>query len=133
MEVPGKSPCAETQPLLSHTKLTVSETSNDGQIEEFDTCCCYRIEESKSKWGYKIAMVVIHVVYIGGFFLLDSNSVQDAIKHPWYTGIYLLLAMVTLLQYFLTVLSQPGYVPEVLHELTVADAKDSRLRQGLPI
>lgn len=95
---------------------------------EFGTCLKDCIPE-KSTWGTKAGLVSIHLVIVGGLFLLDIDMIDDTIIHPWYTALYVLLCVLTLFQYFLTSLTPPGYVIDVLNsqsgETDMKGARDS--------
>eukprot|EP00262_Sarcandra_glabra_P004588 TRINITY_DN15708_c0_g1_i1.p1 TRINITY_DN15708_c0_g1~~TRINITY_DN15708_c0_g1_i1.p1 ORF type:complete len:312 (+),score=17.08 TRINITY_DN15708_c0_g1_i1:54-989(+) len=68
----------------------------------------------RSSLGLKFTLVVLHVVFAGVLFILDGWLVEKTRKHPWYTAIYLLLFVTTLVQYFFTSSSSPGYVLDAL-------------------
>eukprot|EP01018_Ginkgo_biloba_P038027 Gb_33986 [translate_table: standard] len=71
-------------------------------------------KNERSTWGMKATMVGIHIVLVGGLFLLDSRLIEETRLHPWYTALYLLLLVLTLIQYFYTAGSSPGYVLDVM-------------------
>lgn len=83
----------------------------------------------KSTWGTKAGLVGIHLLLVGGLFLLDSDLIHYTIIHPWYTALYVLLCALSLFQYFLTSLTPPGYVADVLNsqsgEANMKGARDS--------
>ncbi|KAK6924549.1 Palmitoyltransferase, DHHC domain [Dillenia turbinata] len=68
----------------------------------------------RSSLGLKVALVALHLVYVGVLFLFDRDLVDKTTKEPWYTAIYLLLFVATLVQYFLTAGSSPGYVLDAI-------------------
>lgn len=70
----------------------------------------------------KLALVVIHLVYVGVIFLFDGDLIEKTKKEPWYTAIYLLLYIVTLIQYFSTSISSPGYVVDAMSAVNKKNA-----------
>uniref|UniRef100_A0A803MAT5 Uncharacterized protein n=1 Tax=Chenopodium quinoa TaxID=63459 RepID=A0A803MAT5_CHEQI len=63
----------------------------------------------------KVALVMIHLIYLGVLLIADTdNVIQTAKKNPWYIGLYLLLFVATLIQYFVTSGSSPGYVIDAM-------------------
>eukprot|EP00268_Persea_americana_P043219 TRINITY_DN4339_c0_g2_i1.p1 TRINITY_DN4339_c0_g2~~TRINITY_DN4339_c0_g2_i1.p1 ORF type:complete len:401 (+),score=39.06 TRINITY_DN4339_c0_g2_i1:110-1312(+) len=62
----------------------------------------------------KVALVVLHIVYVGVLFLFDGDMIAKTRKEPWYTAIYLVLFVATLAQYFITSSSSPGYVIDAM-------------------
>ncbi|XP_021747755.1 protein S-acyltransferase 10-like [Chenopodium quinoa] len=63
----------------------------------------------------KVALVMIHLIYLGVLLIADSNNlIQTAKINPWYIGLYLLLFVATLIQYFVTSGSSPGYVIDAM-------------------
>ncbi|XWS33923.1 hypothetical protein CRYUN_Cryun22dG0124700 [Craigia yunnanensis] len=78
--------------------------------------------------GLKVALLMLHLIYAGILFLLDSDLVGKTKKEPWYTALYLLLFFATLMQYFITSGSSPGYVLDamrVVNETNVIYKKSS--------
>ncbi|KAJ6907727.1 hypothetical protein NC651_018229 [Populus alba x Populus x berolinensis] len=84
---------------------------------------CYRIipcladPARRSSLGLKAALVVLHIVYAGTLFLFYSDLIEKTKEEPWYTAIYLLLFVATLIQYFVTSCSSPGYVLDAMRDL----------------
>ncbi|KAK8472101.1 hypothetical protein PHAVU_002G112900 [Phaseolus vulgaris] len=72
----------------------------------------------RSSLCLKLALVTIHLIYAGVLFLFDGDLIENTKKEP-YTALYLLLFVVTLIQYFATSLSSPGYVLDAM--MTVND------------
>ncbi|XP_030535818.1 protein S-acyltransferase 10-like [Rhodamnia argentea] len=62
----------------------------------------------------KVALVGLHLVCAGVLFLFDRDLIEKAQKEPWYIALYLLLFVATLIQYFVTACSSPGYVLDVM-------------------
>ncbi|XP_004512238.1 protein S-acyltransferase 10 [Cicer arietinum] len=63
----------------------------------------------------KLVLLVIHLIYAGVLFLIDGDLIEKTKKEPWYTALYLLLFAVTLIQYFATSISNPGYVIDAMN------------------
>ncbi|KAE9612919.1 putative protein S-acyltransferase [Lupinus albus] len=68
----------------------------------------------RSSLCLKLALVTIHVVYLVILFLFDGDLIEKTKKEPWYTALYLLLFGVTLIQYFATSISSPGYALDAM-------------------
>ncbi|XP_010266962.1 PREDICTED: protein S-acyltransferase 10 [Nelumbo nucifera] len=64
--------------------------------------------------GLKVALVMLHLIYVGVLFLFDTNLIQKTKEEPWYIAIYLLVFVATLAQYFFTSGSSPGYVIDAM-------------------
>ncbi|KAF7829021.1 protein S-acyltransferase 10-like [Senna tora] len=67
----------------------------------------------------KLTLATVHLVYGGVLFLFDEELIEKTKKEPWYTVLYSLLFVATLIQYFVTSISSPGYVldaKEVVNE-----------------
>ncbi|XP_065853220.1 protein S-acyltransferase 10 [Euphorbia lathyris] len=81
---------------------------------------CYRLfpcladPARRSSLGLKVALVVLHLVYAGVLFFFDDDLVQSIQQEPWYMALYLLLFVTTLVQYFVTSCSSPGYVLDAM-------------------
>ncbi|KAG7560456.1 Palmitoyltransferase DHHC domain [Arabidopsis thaliana x Arabidopsis arenosa] len=70
----------------------------------------------------KLALVVLHLVFIGFLFLFDAEFIEKTKRDPWYMGCYLLLFSATLLQYFVTSGSSPGYVVDAMRDVCETSA-----------
>ncbi|XP_058098428.1 protein S-acyltransferase 10-like [Magnolia sinica] len=68
----------------------------------------------RSSLGLKVALVVLHLIFVGVLFLFDTGLVEKTRKQPWYTALYLVLFIATLFQYFFTSASSPGYVLDAM-------------------
>ncbi|KAI4325782.1 hypothetical protein MLD38_031149 [Melastoma candidum] len=75
---------------------------------------CLSDPARRSSLLLKVALVLLHIVCAGVLFLFDKGFVENARTEPWYTALYLLLFAVTLVQYFITSCSSPGYVIDVM-------------------
>ncbi|KAJ6839130.1 protein S-acyltransferase 10 [Iris pallida] len=64
----------------------------------------------RSSLGLKVALLLLHLVFAGTVFLLDSNLLQE----HWLNATYLLLFVLTLVQYFYTSGSSPGFVIDAM-------------------
>ncbi|KAG7034051.1 Protein S-acyltransferase 10, partial [Cucurbita argyrosperma subsp. argyrosperma] len=82
---------------------------------------CLSDPARRSSLGLKVALVMLHLVYAGVLFALDRHLIEEIKIKPWYTASYLLLFVATLIQYFLTSCSSPGYV---LDAMRAANEKD---------
>ncbi|KAI9166182.1 hypothetical protein LWI28_027602 [Acer negundo] len=71
---------------------------------------CLSDPARRSSLLLKAALVMLHLVFVGILFLFDKDLIEKTKCEPWYTGLYLLLFVATLVQYFLTSGSSPGYV-----------------------
>ncbi|XP_031108320.1 protein S-acyltransferase 10-like isoform X3 [Ipomoea triloba] len=70
----------------------------------------------------RIVLMMLHVVFAGVLFALDAELIEKARQVPWYFAIYYLLFIVTLVQYFITSASPPGYVHDVTRAVNDAAA-----------
>ncbi|GMI66095.1 PROTEIN S-ACYL TRANSFERASE 10 [Hibiscus trionum] len=75
---------------------------------------CLSDPARRSSLGLKVTLVTLHFIYAGILFLFDGDLVYKTKKEPWYTSLYLLLFFVTLVQYFITSGSSPGYVVDAM-------------------
>ncbi|XWS45623.1 hypothetical protein CRYUN_Cryun15aG0152400 [Craigia yunnanensis] len=75
---------------------------------------CLSDPARRSSLGLKVALVILHLIYAGILFLFDSDLIEKRKKEPWYTALYLLLFFATLVQYFITSGSSPGYVLDAM-------------------
>ncbi|KAG0457233.1 hypothetical protein HPP92_022058 [Vanilla planifolia] len=73
-----------------------------------------RRSRGRSSVGVKFALVLLHVVFVGVIFLLDTTLIRKFREEPWYIIAYLVLVLVTLCQYFLTACTSPGYVIDAM-------------------
>lgn len=90
--------------------------------------CCYSFPclsdpARRSSLGLKVAMVLLHLVYVGVLFLLDRDLIVKIKTETWYVAIYLLLFVATLAQYFFTSGSSPGYVIDAMRAANETDAR----------
>ncbi|KAJ7953197.1 S-acyltransferase [Quillaja saponaria] len=89
-------------------------------------CCrmfpCLADPARRSSLCLKIFLVMIHLIYACVLFLFDGELIEKTKKEPWYTVLYLLLFVATLVQYFVTSLSSPGYVLDAMRAVNERDA-----------
>jgi palmitoyltransferase len=67
-------------------------------------------------WGVKIMWVVVHVVGVGGLFVLDSDLYHLSISYSWWAAGYYLLLLATVVQYYCTAGSSPGYLADLINQ-----------------
>ncbi|XP_021675326.2 protein S-acyltransferase 10 [Hevea brasiliensis] len=93
---------------------------------------CYRLSPCladparRSSLGLKLALVMLHLIYVGVLFLFDNDLIEKTKQDPWYIALYLLLFVATLVQYFVTSGSSPGYVLDAMRILNEKNAAVSR-------
>ncbi|XVF15991.1 hypothetical protein REPUB_Repub09cG0203700 [Reevesia pubescens] len=75
---------------------------------------CLSDPARRSSLGLKLALMMLHLIYAGILFLFDSDLIEKTKNEPWYTALYLLLFFATLVQYFITSGSSPGYVLDAM-------------------
>lgn len=75
---------------------------------------CLSDPARRSSLGLKAALVILHLVFVGILFLFDLDLIEKTKREPWYTTLYLLLFVATLVQYFVTSGSSPGYVLDAM-------------------
>ncbi|KAJ8490538.1 hypothetical protein OPV22_012259 [Ensete ventricosum] len=75
---------------------------------------CLDDRATRSALCLKLILVLLHVIFGGALFILDTELRRRTREHPWHTAIYLVLYLATLVQYFFTSYSSPGYVIDVM-------------------
>ncbi|OVA16027.1 zinc finger protein [Macleaya cordata] len=83
---------------------------------------CLSDPARRSSLVLQIALVTVHIIFVGVLFIFDRDLIEKTIKEPWYTAIYLFLFVATLAQYFLTAGSSPGYVVDAMAAANEAHA-----------
>ncbi|KAF0924466.1 hypothetical protein E2562_010118 [Oryza meyeriana var. granulata] len=68
----------------------------------------------RSSLGLRCMVLLMHVVFVGAVFLLDSTLDRRIREEPWHIGAYGALVLITLVQYFYTAGSSPGYVIDAM-------------------
>ncbi|KAL0727933.1 hypothetical protein Bca4012_024026 [Brassica carinata] len=66
--------------------------------------------------------VALHLFFIGFLLVFDAEFIDKTNRHPWYMSSYFFLFSVTLLQYFLTSGSSPGYVIDAMRDVDETNA-----------
>uniref|UniRef100_A0A1D1YTG7 S-acyltransferase n=1 Tax=Anthurium amnicola TaxID=1678845 RepID=A0A1D1YTG7_9ARAE len=97
----------------------------------------------RSSLFLKVALLLLHAVIVGFLFLGSGDLIHDTRKNPWPTAMYLLLFAVTIMQYFFTSGSSPGYVLDAMkaeNEVHATFSSSSRTalryaarKNGIPI
>ncbi|XP_060191330.1 protein S-acyltransferase 10 isoform X2 [Lycium barbarum] len=87
---------------------------------------CLSDPARRSTFCLRIALVMLHLIYVGALFVFDKDLIHKTKQDPWYTTIYLILFAVTLAQYFITSGSSPGYVLDAMKAVNEADASCNR-------
>nr|XP_023890166.1 protein S-acyltransferase 10 [Quercus suber]POE63860.1 protein s-acyltransferase 10 [Quercus suber] len=77
----------------------------------------------RSSLGLKLALVTLHLIYAGILFLFDEGLIEKTKQEPWYTSLYLYLFFATLVQYFITSSSSPGYVIDAMRTINEANSR----------
>jgi palmitoyltransferase len=67
-------------------------------------------------WGVKIMWVVVHVVGVGGLLVLDSDLYHLSVSYSWWAAGYYLLLLATVVQYYCTAGSSPGYLADLINQ-----------------
>ncbi|KAL5557436.1 hypothetical protein UlMin_039672 [Ulmus minor] len=108
------------------TILNMCRPSRDFYDRVMDRCDgsipCLSDPVRRSALGLKVALVMLHLVYAGALFLFDGDLIGKTKKEPWYTSLYLLLYFATLVQYFVTSGSSPGYVIDAIRAVNESNA-----------
>ncbi|XP_034606283.1 protein S-acyltransferase 10 isoform X1 [Setaria viridis] len=93
----------------------------------------------RSSLGLRFMVLLMHVLFVGAVFFLDPTLDWRIHEEPWYIGVYGVLVLLTLVQYFYTAGSSPGYVVDVMRAgssmhatfvNTAALSKQSNSRNG---
>ncbi|XP_004305234.1 PREDICTED: protein S-acyltransferase 10-like [Fragaria vesca subsp. vesca] len=107
------------------TIFTVCGTLRDSRA--FDWCCrflpCLSDPARRSALGLKVALVtLLHLIYAGVLFLFNEGLIEKLETEPWYTGTYLTLFVIALVQYLVTSGSSPGYVLDAMRTVNEANS-----------
>ncbi|KFK34383.1 hypothetical protein AALP_AA5G138200 [Arabis alpina] len=70
----------------------------------------------------KLALVALHLIFVGFLFFFDEEFIVKTKRDPWYMASYFLLFSATLLQYFVTSGSSPGYVVDAMRDVCETNA-----------
>nr|CAB3450642.1 unnamed protein product [Digitaria exilis] len=68
----------------------------------------------RSSLGLRFMVLLMHVLFVGAVFILDPTLDWRIHEEPWYIGVYGVLVLLALVQYFYTAGSSPGYVVDVM-------------------
>ncbi|KAG1359476.1 protein S-acyltransferase 10 [Cocos nucifera] len=101
----------------------------DGCLARFP---CLSDPAWRSSMCLKVVLVMLHVCIVGVLFLLDTDLIRRTRQDPWYIVIYLVLFLVTLVQYFFTSNSSPGYVIDAKKAWDETHATFINQRQSAP-
>ncbi|KAJ9541064.1 hypothetical protein OSB04_027570 [Centaurea solstitialis] len=96
--------------------------SDPGEELCFVCVCVILVAARRSKLLPQLTSVMVHLVYIGFIFIFDTEFFEKLKTQPWYTLVYLLLFVATLVQYFITCGTSPGYVLDAMRDYATADA-----------
>ncbi|KAG4212592.1 hypothetical protein ERO13_A02G175700v2 [Gossypium hirsutum] len=97
------------------TVMGICRSFRDRAFARFFHCFpCLSDPARRSSWGLKVTLVMLHLIFVGILFVFDGDLIEKTKKEPWYTALYLLLLLATLVQYFITSGSSPGYVVDVM-------------------
>lgn len=110
-----------TPPALQPSVHTSGQTYSSAVTVE-------RLKEAGSlAWNARIAWVVIHGTLIGALFIFDT-PLSRALKEGdyWYLGSYSTLVFLTIVEYYITSGSSPGYVQDVLEAVENAEEAGSQ-------
>ncbi|KDP42819.1 hypothetical protein JCGZ_23761 [Jatropha curcas] len=100
------------------TILSLCRNSCNGALDRCHRIFpCFADPVKRSSLGLKVALVMLHLIYAGILFLFDNDLIEKAKQDPWYIALYLLLFVATLVQYFVTACSSPGYVLDAMRAL----------------
>ncbi|KAL8472496.1 hypothetical protein ACS0TY_029008 [Phlomoides rotata] len=89
---------------------------------------CLSDPTRRSALSLKVALVILHLVVAGVLFLFDYDLIEKTRREPWYTAVYVSLFVATLVQYFVTAGTSPGYV---LDAQKAVDERDASARRAL--
>ncbi|XP_033510498.1 protein S-acyltransferase 10-like [Nicotiana tomentosiformis] len=87
---------------------------------------CLSDPARRSTFCLRIALVILHLIYVAVIFVFGEDLIHKTKQEPWYTIIYLLLFAATLAQYFITSGSSPGYVLDAMRVVNEADMSRNR-------
>ncbi|OAE29074.1 hypothetical protein AXG93_1626s1010 [Marchantia polymorpha subsp. ruderalis] len=86
--------------------------STEGQQQDAQVPA--RAPSARSGWGVKLCWAGVHVFCVGLLLLLESDLRRQTFKFSWYAGIYYVVFILTVVQYYYTAGSSPGYVIDVM-------------------
>lgn len=83
---------------------------------------CLSDPARRSTMCLKLSLVMLHLIFVGFLFIVDDELKEKSKEQPWYTSIYMLLVVATLVQYFVTSGSSPGYVLDAMRDFARTEA-----------
>lgn len=83
-------------------------------------------ESTRGSWRSRLCMILLHIFVVAALFPLNSELRRETVLHPWVTALYIALVIITLVQYWYTAGSNPGYLVEELEKDVDADADMKR-------
>ncbi|KAL8231715.1 hypothetical protein R6Q57_001493 [Mikania cordata] len=98
------------------------DTSDRFSDRCFNVFPCLSDPVRRSTLCLRLALVMLHLIYVGFIFIFGEEFREKSKEQPLYTSIYMLLVVVTLVQYFFTSGSSPGYVLDAMREFASAEA-----------
>eukprot|EP00249_Psilotum_nudum_P007496 c20604_g1_i2 orf=278-1066(+) len=75
----------------------------------------------------RLCMVLLHAFFVGTLYFLDSDFRREIYLHRWYAVLYLIFVVTTVIQYWYTAGSNPGYVVDVQEE----DQAETRMKSAM--
>ncbi|MFS7948614.1 putative protein S-acyltransferase [Helianthus anomalus] len=88
----------------------------------FNAIPCLSDPVKRSTWCLRLGLVTLHMILVGFIFVFVEEFRQNSKEHPWYTLIYMLLVVATLVQYYFTSGSSPGYVIDAMRDFAETEA-----------
>ncbi|KAG5415121.1 hypothetical protein BRARA_A02092 [Brassica rapa] len=83
---------------------------------------CLSDPVGRSSLFLKLALVALHLVFIGFLLVCDAQFIEKTRLHPWYMSSYFFFFSATLVQYFVTSGSSPGYVIDAMRDVDETNA-----------
>lgn len=108
--------------MMMHFCCPFRDTSDRFSDRCYNWFPCLSDPARRSTLRLQLTLVMVHLVFIGFIFIFDSEFIERLKRQPWYTLVYLLLFVATLVQYFITCGSSPGYVLDAMRDFARADA-----------
>ncbi|CAH9143135.1 unnamed protein product [Cuscuta epithymum] len=83
---------------------------------------CLSDPARRSTFCLQLILVLLHVVYVGFILVFNRELLETTRVEPWYIALYMLLLIATVVQYFITSSSSPGYVIDAMRAVDEAGA-----------
>ncbi|KAL3683265.1 hypothetical protein R1sor_001287 [Riccia sorocarpa] len=93
------------------------DTSSDllmSSITHYEARRSFGGNTSGSGWGLKFCWVGVHAFCVGLLLVLESDLSRQTWNLTWYATLYYVVLLVTVIQYFYTAGSSPGYVVDAI-------------------